>query len=265
YKGTKSPVPPLFSGLGVHDMIEEFIHGFAEDHFTLPLLSSLATGLLIGLERELRGKPAGLRTHTLVCFAATLLTLTAAHQADWIVTLLPETQLVTDPVRMAHGILTGIGFLGAGVIFREGPSVHGLTTAASLWITAALGIVYGVGMYWLAVAGTLATLIVLMLLRIGFALLPVRTEVRLRVVTEAGGVFDAPAMRTILKSEGLGERAISQSFNREAGILELTTSTYCRGSEQIDSLASALARAPGIQSYAIMPTDDPLAGSPARG
>src|SRR5688500_2011018 len=97
----------------------------------LPLASSPLTGMLIGLERELQGKPAGLRTHTLVCFASTLLTLAAAHQGEWSINLIAGTQIVSDPTRMAHGILTGIGFLGAGVIFREGPSVHGLTTAAS--------------------------------------------------------------------------------------------------------------------------------------
>ncbi|MBV0893498.1 MgtC/SapB family protein, partial [Paracoccus sp. Z118] len=111
----------------------------------LPLLCSLITGMLIGIDREVQGKPAGLRTHALVCLAATLLTLAAAQQELWTLKLVPGTQIVSDPTRMAHGILTGIGFLGAGVIFREGPSVHGLTTAASLWISAALGIVYGVG------------------------------------------------------------------------------------------------------------------------
>ena len=127
----------------------------------LPLVSSLLTGMLIGLDRELQGKPAGLRTHTLVCFAATLLTLAAAHQAQWAVNLIPGTQVVSDPTRMAHGILTGIGFLGAGVIFREGPSVHGLNTAASLWVSAA----FGVGMFGLSLVGMAATLLVLVGLR----------------------------------------------------------------------------------------------------
>lgn len=239
-------------------MFGEFIQGFTEDHYTLPLFSSLATGLLIGLEREVRGKPAGLRTHALVCFASTLLTLAAAHQGDWVVTLLPDTQLVTDPARMAHGILTGIGFLGAGVIFREGPSVHGLTTAASLWITAALGIVYGVGMYWLAVAGALATLIVLVLLRILFTLLPVRTEVRLLVVGDPGSPFDAPALRRLMEEAGMRPRAMSQSFDRHSDVMRLTTYTYCRTSADTDRLSAALANAPGVSRYAILPTEDPL-------
>ncbi|TKA94422.1 MgtC/SapB family protein [Cereibacter changlensis] len=239
-------------------MIGEFLQGFTQDSFTLPLFSSLATGALIGLEREVRGKPAGLRTHALVCFAATLLTLAAAHQGDWVVTLLPDTQLVTDPARMAHGILTGIGFLGAGVIFREGPSVHGLTTAASLWITAALGIVFGVGMYWLAVAGALATLGVLVLLRLIFSVLPVRAEVRLQVVSGLDDGLDAEALRLLLRDQGLGVRAVSQSIDRQAGVRALTTSTYCRSDAEIDRLAEALAGVPGLHSASVLPTEDPL-------
>ena len=131
----------------------EFLLSLLPPGAGLPLAGSLVTGMLIGLDRELHGKPAGLRTHTLVCFASTLLTLAAARQADWVLSLLPGQQVVSDPTRMAHGILTGIGFLGAGVIFREGPSVQGLTTAASLWIAAALGIVFGVGLFGLAVVG----------------------------------------------------------------------------------------------------------------
>lgn len=138
----------------------------------LSLLSSVLTGMLIGLDRELQGKPAGLRTHALVCFASALLTLAATHQGQWYLDLVPSTQVVSDPTRMAHGILTGIGFLGAAGIFREGSSVQGLTTAASLWTTAALGIVCGVGMFELALVGTAATLVVLVALRIFYAVLP---------------------------------------------------------------------------------------------
>lgn len=107
--------------------------------------------------------------------------------------LVPGTQIVSDPTRMAHGILTGIGFLGAGVIFREGSSVHGLNTAASLWVSAALGIVYGVGMFGLSLVGTAATLLVLVGLRILYAVLPRSRSLRLTVVARgdaAGPVWN---------------------------------------------------------------------------
>ena len=99
----------------------------------------MLAGGLIGLERSFHGRPAGFRTHALVCLASALLMTVTAFQSVWI----PEADLElfrTDPTRMAQGIMTGIGFLGAGVIFKEGLNVRGLTTAASIWITAAIGI-----------------------------------------------------------------------------------------------------------------------------
>lgn len=127
----------------------------------LPILGAVIAGGLVGFEREFRGRPAGFRTHILVSLASCLLMLAAVNQQAWTFTGLADETIVTDPTRMAHGILTGIGFLCAGVIFREGFSIHGLTTAASLWITSALGVLYGVGMAGLAAGGTVVTLVVL--------------------------------------------------------------------------------------------------------
>lgn len=131
---------------------------------TLEILGHLAAawlaGSLIGLERSFRGRPAGFRTHALVSLASALLMLITAYPQDW----LPAdarsagVNTILDPQRMAQGIMTGIGFLGAGVIFKEGLTVRGLTTAASIWITAALGILYGVGYFFPAILGTVAVL-----------------------------------------------------------------------------------------------------------
>lgn len=133
--------------------------------YLIPILAAVAAGGAIGLEREYRGRAAGIRTHILVCLTSTILMLAAVYQVDWM-TGTPRDVIRIDPVRMAHGILTGIGFLCAGVIFREGFSVRGLTTAASLWITSSLGILYGISLHGLAIVGTLATLFVLAGLRL---------------------------------------------------------------------------------------------------
>ena len=103
------------------------------------ILGALAIGALIGLERSFHGRPAGFRTHALVCVASALLMLVTVYQNEWMTQLALEA-IRTDPTRMAQGIMTGIGFLGAGVIFKEGLSIRGLTTAASIWVTAAIGI-----------------------------------------------------------------------------------------------------------------------------
>src|SRR5215203_3561047 len=101
--------------------------------------AAVAIGAAIGFERTFHGRPAGFRTHALVCVASALLMLVTVYQSDWM-TAVPLDAIRTDPTRMAQGIMTGIGFLGAGVIFKEGLTVRGLTTAASIWVTAAIGI-----------------------------------------------------------------------------------------------------------------------------
>src|SRR5437870_8511948 len=120
------------------------------------ILAALAVGALIGVERSFRGRPAGFRTHALVCVASSLLMLVTVYQNEWM-TAVPLDAIRTDPTRMAQGIMTGIGFLGAGVIFKEGLTVRGLTTAASIWVTAAIGILLGIGFYFAATLGAAAT------------------------------------------------------------------------------------------------------------
>ena len=121
------------------------------------LAAALLAGSLIGLERSFHGRPAGFRTHALVCLASSLLMLTALYQSRWGHGM-PVELVQTDPIRMAQGIMTGIGFLGGGVIFREGLTIRGLTTAASIWLTAAIGILIGVGFSFAALVGTTLTL-----------------------------------------------------------------------------------------------------------
>jgi len=127
------------------------------------LLAALAAGALIGYERSYHGRPAGFRTHALVCTASSLLMLVTVYEAHW---MRQATGLVQiDPTRMAQGIMTGIGFLGAGVIIKEGLSVRGLTTAASIWITAAIGILAGIGFYFPLLISVVLTLGVLSFFR----------------------------------------------------------------------------------------------------
>ncbi|MFC0339838.1 MgtC/SapB family protein [Paracoccus niistensis] len=229
----------------------------------LPLLASLITGMLIGIDREVQGKPAGLRTHALVCLAATLLTLAAAHQDLWTLNLVPGTQIVSDPTRMAHGILTGIGFLGAGVIFREGPSVHGLTTAASLWVSAALGIVYGVGMFGLALIGTAATLLVLVGLRILYAVLPRSSGLRLTVVIREGEGLDAAGLRRLLQAHGLPDQPLSQSYDAQARSTTFSATTWGPSLANRDRLAEALRAHPAVLGFTLLLAED--AGAPEAG
>src|SRR5213080_1598523 len=126
------------------------------------VVAALVLGGLIGMERTFHGRSAGFRTHALVCLASALLMIAAVNQGRWMTTDVIG-MITTDPTRTAQGIMTGIGFLGAGVIFKEGLTVRGLTTAASIWVTAAIGILVGIGFYFAATVGAAAALAVLAL------------------------------------------------------------------------------------------------------
>jgi putative Mg2+ transporter-C (MgtC) family protein len=110
------------------------------------LLGALALGLVVGYERTYHGRAAGMRTYGLVCMASAALTVLAGYPGFWYGGQL-STFVGADPTRIIQGIVTGIGFLGAGVIMREGMNISGLTTAASLWASSAIGIMVGVGFY----------------------------------------------------------------------------------------------------------------------
>jgi putative Mg2+ transporter-C (MgtC) family protein len=121
----------------------------------IAMLVSTVLGTLVGWERQMGRKPAGLRTHTLVCLGSTMFTLLTVHATN----AFGGTSM--DPTRIVHGVITGVGFLGAGSILRQEGYVHGLTTAASIWMVAAIGTTVGVHAYSLAIIGTVLALVVL--------------------------------------------------------------------------------------------------------
>jgi len=125
----------------------------------MPMLLSTLLGIMVGWERQMGRKPAGLRTHTLVCIGSTLFILLGRHAAA----LSPSMNY--DPTRIIHGVITGVGFLGAGAIIRRDGMTHGLTTAASIWMSSAIGVAVGVRAYPLAVIGTILALIILEVFR----------------------------------------------------------------------------------------------------
>ncbi|HPN73097.1 MAG TPA: MgtC/SapB family protein [Candidatus Omnitrophota bacterium] len=122
----------------------------------LRLAISTILSAVIGIEREIHKRAAGFRTHILVCLGSTLFMLTSISVA-----VTYSSAGAVDPSRIAAGVVTGIGFLGAGAIMRYGESIKGLTTAASVWVVAAIGLSVGAGMYGAAVMTTVVVLVVL--------------------------------------------------------------------------------------------------------
>jgi putative Mg2+ transporter-C (MgtC) family protein len=131
----------------------------------LKLLLAALGGGIIGLEREKHGRPAGLRTHLLVALGACLMMIISEAFAIKYAAADADSALRLDPARTAAQIISGIGFLGAGVILKEGISIRGLTTAASLWMAAGLGMAFGMGLFAPAVMGTAIALCSLIFLK----------------------------------------------------------------------------------------------------
>ncbi|HWC32413.1 MAG TPA: MgtC/SapB family protein [Actinomycetota bacterium] len=130
-----------------------------ELELSLRLVLAAALGGAIGIEREISDQPAGFRTHMLVSLGACLFAVVSAYGFDAFLEAGLAEQVRFDPSRLAAQIVTGIGFLGAGAIIRYGMTVRGLTTAASLWVVAAIGTAVGIGTYIVSLVTTVITLI----------------------------------------------------------------------------------------------------------
>ena len=143
----------------------------------LNLVGALLLGLAVGYERSYHGRAAGMRTYGIVCMASAALTIVGGYPGFWYGGHGGALAAAVDPTRIIQGVVTGIGFLGAGVIMREGFNISGLTTAASIWASSVIGILVGVGFYLAAMGlAFMASMIMIYLSRIE-AILPSRHAV----------------------------------------------------------------------------------------
>lgn len=170
----------------------------APDEIILRLLLGTLLGGIIGFERQTHGRPAGFRTQLLVCVSCVLLMIISENYYSH--GTLPGDYIRLDPTRIAAGAMTGIGFLGAGVIIKTGVSVQGLTTAACIWIVAAIGLAVGTGQYLAAIASFVITFISLWMLRIVETRLPRLTYRYITLVTDASG--DENAIISLFEEKG---------------------------------------------------------------
>lgn len=224
--------------------------------FALPLLAAVLAGGMIGFEREWRGRAAGFRTHILVCLASCLLMEAAVSQGAWRYEVLPGTEIVSDPTRLAHGVLTGIGFLCAGVIFRAGFSIHGLTTAASLWITAAIGLLFGAGLFELAATGTVLTVVILAALRLVSVRLPQKTVVDAEVVWRREALDAETAVEAVMAGIGWSPSGDRHELIDGGGSVRRTFRLRATGDESLKALAASLRTVEGVTGYRLDPRDD---------
>jgi putative Mg2+ transporter-C (MgtC) family protein len=230
----------------------QYCEGGRKDSFVLALLVlsqpeavlrmalALALGALVGAERQRGDRPAGMRTHALVCLGSTVFMLVSAYA-------FPELTQASggrvDPTRIAAQVVSGIGFLGAGMIFTQRNVTRGLTTAAGLWVVAAIGLGIGAGMYFIAAGSTVLMLVVLAILKpLEARLFNSRSQVTVRVVPEAGQLG---LIRDALKAQGIRPRSILISpYAGEQELIEISCAPT--SGIALEGLITALRSMPGF-------------------
>ena len=219
----------------------------------LRLLAAVIAGGLIGYERSFHGRPAGFRTHTLVCTASSLLMLVTVYEAHWMRAATGLVQL--DPTRMAQGIMTGIGFLGAGVIMREGLSVRGLTTAASIWMTAAIGILAGIGFYFPLAVSVVITLGVLSVFRIIESRMPTQVYYHFEVRFMGSGGMTKEALRQLVVQHGFSIANFSYRLDGDR-VRRHSMTIRSSDSSSAERLSDTLENTESVLEFRIAPTGD---------
>jgi putative Mg2+ transporter-C (MgtC) family protein len=195
----------------------------------IPLLIALICGGIVGLEREHANRPAGLRTHVLVCIGSALIMQVSL---DMYAVTSYGAHGNGDPGRIAAQVVSGIGFLGAGTIMREGANIRGLTTAASLWVVAGVGLAVGANMYMESIAATVLIVLTLKTL----------SQLERRYLTKGGlhtlilHVTDTPgrlgALATVCGRRGVNIRSVSMRTGPVPGTVEITFSIKSAGRSQ---------------------------------
>lgn len=221
----------------------------------LRLFAALVVGGLIGLERTHRGRPAGFRTHALVCLSTSLLMLITVYETRWFHGI-SQGRISLDPTRMAQGIMTGIGFLGAGTIMREGLSVRGLTTAASLWITAAIGILIGIGFFFPALFATVLTLVTLSLFRWVEDRIPSEFYAHLVLRFALHAALPEPEISRMLKEHGFTMRRVSYRLDYDANYFEYRATIRSNRADNVKRLTDALGKLEAVKELRVVPTGE---------
>jgi putative Mg2+ transporter-C (MgtC) family protein len=219
------------------------------------LIGAILAGGVIGLERSFHGRAAGFRTHTLVCLSSAVLMLVAVFQSRW----MPATGtglVQTDPTRMAQGIMTGIGFLGAGVIYKENFSVRGLTTAASIWITAAIGVLIGIGFYFPAIVATFLTLGVLSAFRYIEAMMPTQIYSHHSIAFDRADAMAESELRELLIGHGFKIAHVGYGLSEDGKLFEYRTVIQTDDQGNATRLADTLRRMENVRRFQVAPAGD---------
>ncbi len=216
----------------------------------LNIFGALLLGLLVGYERSYRGRAAGMRTYGLVCMASCAITVITGYPDFWFGNR--NHIEITDPGRVIQGIVTGIGFLGAGVIMRDGLNISGLTTAASIWAVAAIGILVGVGFYAAAVMLACMAAALMMWGNKIDSILPSRHAVAISLKFDDKHVPAEEDLMRLVHTCGYSLAKGSFTIVRSGGQYELRFVVVSLGKKKGGTLASLgriFSNTPGVDSF----------------
>ena len=219
----------------------------------LNLLGALLLGLLVGYERSYHGRAAGMRTYGLVCMASAALTVISGYPGFWFGGH-AEGYITSDPTRVIQGIVTGVGFLGAGVIMREGFNISGLTTAASIWASSAIGVLVGVGFYAAAILLSVLSAASMMWVSRLEGALPSRPAVAITLRFRPGFVPREDVLRRAAQERGYDIATGTMSIRYQDERAEWHFVAVAHGKGQgapITELAHELSAFDGVESFQI--------------
>ena len=221
----------------------------------LRLTLALVAGGLVGLERSYHGRPAGFREHTLVCISSCMLMLLAEYHVIHIAAATQQAAFI-DPTRMAQGIMTGIGFLGAGAIVKEGFAIRGLTTAASIWMISAIGIMIGMGYYLAAGAATFATFNINYVFRLIEGRMRLEFYAHFHVRLARSEALSETDLRAVLTDCGCEPSGMSYGLVGEGRWFEYQALIKTHDKDNLHRLAERLSAKPCVCEFGIAPRGD---------
>ncbi len=208
------------------------------------LISGILSGI-IGFEREKHGREAGLRTMILVGMGTTTI-LIASFQVYYIFSNINNPVLRIDPARIAYGVVTGMGFLGAGVIIKDKKRIRGLTTAACLWFVTSIGLAVGVGLYILSLFLTFFSLIVLYFLKLFEKKIPVDVYNRIKVIMKTDKQLKEK-IKVLIESFGFKILSIDSMIDKEKEIMELSFMVRYRKPQNIEEIFEKISEIDGVK------------------
>ena len=220
----------------------------------LHLLGALALGLMVGYERSYHGRAAGMRTYGLVCMAAAALTVIGGYSHFWYGGANAASFTNADLSRVVQGVLTGIGFLCAGVIMKEGFNISGLTTAASLWSASVIGILVGVGLYAAAISLAMLSAICMVWVSKLEAWLPSRQAVAITLQFQPGYLPVESALRDMATARGYDIAGGTIVISMQDGCYTWNFVAVARSRQQmapITEMGAEMGKFPGVKSFQV--------------